>query len=116
MNPDSPALLWDALEAARSVLRFLEGVSEDVYLSDRLRRRAVERELEIIGEAFSSLRKKDPVLAGRIPGLPQAVGLRNILVHGYAQVVDERIYATAAGDIPSLAGVLEELVSEAGEP
>jgi uncharacterized protein with HEPN domain len=43
--------LWDMLDAARSVSEFVAGRSFDQYLADKLLRSAVERQIEIIGEA-----------------------------------------------------------------
>ena len=45
------AYLWDMLDAARSVRDFTTGRSFQEYLRDQMLRRAVERSLEIIGEA-----------------------------------------------------------------
>ncbi|HMR48925.1 MAG TPA: DUF86 domain-containing protein [Arachnia sp.] len=85
-------------------------------MSDLLRRRAVEREFEIVGEALGKLRRIDPKTAERVPGLKDAVGLRNVLIHGYAEIVDERIYDTAINDLPRLADALTELLAEADAP
>ncbi|WP_024441614.1 DUF86 domain-containing protein [Mycobacterium sp. UM_WGJ] len=116
MRPESAALIWDALDAAKSISSFIEGISLDAYRSDLLRRRAVERGFEIVGEALGKLRQIDPETTGRVPGLANAVGLRNVLIHGYAEIVDERIYDTAVADVPGLIEVLTSLMAEAGEP
>lgn len=79
-------------------------------------RRAVEREFEIIGEALGKLRRLDPETAVRIPGLGNAVGVRNVLIHGYAEIVDERVYDTAVADLPELIDVLSVIMVEAGRP
>lgn len=116
MRPESAALLWDALDAARSIRQFLDGVSREAYAADLMRRRAVEREFEIVGEALGKLRRIDPEVAARVPGLKDAVGLRNVLIHGYAEIIDERVYDTATGDLPLLVEALAALMAEAGEP
>ena len=53
MRPDvnDMARLWDMLDAARAIMGFIEGKSLESLLSDRMLRNAVERNLEIIGEA-----------------------------------------------------------------
>ena len=43
--------LWDMLEAATNVVEFTTGIGADQYLQDRKLQLAVERALEIIGEA-----------------------------------------------------------------
>lgn len=53
MPRDARALLWDALDAARAVEDFIAGQTEASYLADPLRRAAVERKCEIIGEALN---------------------------------------------------------------
>jgi uncharacterized protein with HEPN domain len=53
MRPEDrdAAYLWDILEAARTIEEFTAGVTQDDYLRDRKLQLAVERALEIIGEA-----------------------------------------------------------------
>ena len=53
MRPDDrdAGYVWDMLDAARAVRDFTQGVTRDGYLSDRKLQFAVERALEIIGEA-----------------------------------------------------------------
>lgn len=53
MPPENrdPAYIWDMLEAAQAVVRFTSGVSAESYRSNPMLWRAVEREVEIIGEA-----------------------------------------------------------------
>jgi uncharacterized protein with HEPN domain len=46
-----PALLWDMLEAARQIQEFVSGVTLEQYREQLMLRRAVERSIEIIGEA-----------------------------------------------------------------
>ncbi len=116
MRPESAALIWDALDAANTIGEFLAGISRDDYAEDRLRRRAVEREFEIIGEALNKLRRIDAETALRVPGLRNAIGLRNALIHGYAEIVDGRVYDTVIQDLPELIEALGEILGEAGEP
>lgn len=80
------ALLWDADRAVDRIFRFVAGRSYDDYIGDEMLRSAVERQLEIAGEALTALRRIDPDLASTIRELPRAVGLRNTLIHGYATV------------------------------
>jgi uncharacterized protein with HEPN domain len=46
-----PAYLWDMREAARDVLRFIEGADFERFASDKMLRYAVERQVTVIGEA-----------------------------------------------------------------
>jgi uncharacterized protein with HEPN domain len=67
MRPESAALLWDVHAAAARIAAFIAGMDEPSYSADDLRRSAVERQLEIIGEALRNLRNADPETASRIP-------------------------------------------------
>ena len=102
--------LWDAREAARAVHEFVSGKSRDDYARDLLLRSGVERQLEIVGEALNQLAKHDPGLAGEIPDLPAIVGFRNVLVHGYALVNDDRVWDIVHESLPELLTKLEALL------
>lgn len=90
MQRDPRAFVWDARHAIAHLESFIAGKTRDDYEGDVLLRSAVERQLEIIGEALNQLSKMDPAAAERIGDLPRIVAFRNILIHGYA-VVDDRI-------------------------
>lgn len=53
MRPEEgdAANLWDMLDAARAVAHFVTGRTMSEYLTDRMLRGAVERHVEITGEA-----------------------------------------------------------------
>lgn len=113
MRRDARAYLWDVQNAADAIAEFVKGISEESYTNDAMRKSAVERQLEIIGEALNQLSAVDAELAKQIPELRQAVGLRNVLIHGYAVIDDFLIWHTVCSDIPALrkhiANILEKL-------
>lgn len=55
----------------------------DDYIGDRAFRSAIEREMQIIGEALLQLDKASPETARQIPDYLNIIGFRHILVHGY---------------------------------
>lgn len=61
MLPESIALLWEVREAGTKIAEFIRGLDEESFRRDELRRSAVERQLEIAGEALNNLRRQDPV-------------------------------------------------------
>lgn len=111
MAPDAVTLLWDALNAARLAMSFVHEQDFDRYQADAMRRSAVERQLEIVGEALNQLRKADAEVARTIPELPRAVGLRNILIHGYASVDNRLVWDVATAHLPALAHRLAQLLN-----
>ena len=79
-------------DSADAISRFVAGRSIEEYLADDMLRSAVERQFEIIGEALRRLEKDCPELAARIPDVRSAIGLRNVLIHGYATIDDPTIW------------------------
>ncbi|WP_019594002.1 DUF86 domain-containing protein [Thioalkalivibrio sp. ALM2T] len=116
MRRDPRACIWDAHEAANRVAEFIADATEHEYQRNALLRSAVERQLEILGEALGPTEKLDPALAREIPQLRSAVDLRNMLIHGYAKVDNRIVWNTACRDIPIMAKDLEHLLSRLGKP
>ncbi len=108
--------LWDAQRAAERIARFTAGRSFEDYLADDMLRAAVERQFEVIGEAFAGLRRADPALAAAIPDLPRIIAFRNILIHGYASVDDRLVWGVAERDLPGLQEILGRLLGEGEGP
>ncbi|MFN3811841.1 MAG: DUF86 domain-containing protein [Roseateles asaccharophilus] len=113
MAPDSAKFLWDALQAAERAGRFVQGKTFADYLQDELLRSAVERQVEVVGEALGQLRKVDPTTAATIADLPQAVGLRNVLVHAYATVNDKLVWGVVEQHLAPLCERLKALLDTA---
>ena len=65
---------------------------------------------------MSVLRKLDPVTADRVPNAHKMVGLRNVLIHGYAQVNDQTVWRAATTDLEEVMAIVEPLLAEAGPP
>ncbi len=105
MRPEErdPAYLWDMIEVARAAVDYTENLTLDRFLAaDRERaivRLAVERQLEILGEAArrvsSQFREAHPALPWR-----DMVGLRNVISHEYDKVNYELIYRIVRDRLP----------------
>jgi uncharacterized protein with HEPN domain len=80
----------------------MKEVSIETFLESQLLRSAVERQLEIIGEALGMAAKDDDSLQEIIPDLPRIVGLRNRLIHGYDSVDPELVWDVVKTKIPPL--------------
>jgi uncharacterized protein with HEPN domain len=91
MQRDVRAFLWDILQAVNKIERFLQGHTREVFIADELLQSAVERQLAIIGEALRQLSKTAPALAQQVDDMQRIIGLRNVLIHGYATVDSDLI-------------------------
>lgn len=76
-------------------------------------RSAVERQLGIIGDALSELRRRDPEMARHVPRLNEIIGTRHILIHGYDTVDDEKVWMIVTADLPVLLADLDRLLDAA---
>jgi len=90
MRIESKKYLYDIEQAAELALGFVTGKSFDDYIADPMLRSAVERQLEIVGEALAQLARIDPGTASNISEYQRIIAFRNILIHGYAEI-DHRI-------------------------
>jgi uncharacterized protein with HEPN domain len=112
-RPD--VLIETALLALRRVPRFLAERSLPAYLQDELCQAAIERQLEIAGDALGQLRHIDAALFDRIPEGALVVAFRNVLAHGYATLDHERVYDIAVNRTAELQRTLEQRLAELPE-
>ena len=110
MSIEEKKLLTDITEAISSIDEHLEGrriFAE--YKSSKTKRRAVERELEIIGEAINKLLKISPEV--EISYARLIVDLRNKVIHAYDNVNDIVIWNVIMNHIPLLKKEAELLLN-----
>lgn len=112
MRRDARVLLWDARDAGEQATAFVDGRTLSDYEADPMLRSAVERQLIIVGEALNHLDRHFPEMAGRVPNLSEIIGFRNVLVHGYAVIDDQRVWQIATERVPGLIRVVAELIDE----
>lgn len=79
------------------------------YLANKLLRRGIERELEIIREATGRLLKTDSSI--EITEARRIVDLRNWVIHGYDKIDDVIIWGIVSKDIPLLKRQIEKLLT-----
>lgn len=109
---DDNSYLWDMLAAARAVESFGRGRTDADYLADLMLRSAVERQIEIIGEAARFVSATFQAAHPEIPWRP-IQAQRHVLAHDYGEIRHERIWRVATVHIPELIRQLEPLVPPA---
>lgn len=106
------AHLWDMLDAARRTQDMMQGISYDALMADERTRLAVERLLEIVGEAARRVSAECRRRHGGIPWAP-IIGFRNVLAHEYGEINYERLYAVATKGVPELIREIEAILAPA---
>jgi uncharacterized protein with HEPN domain len=109
---DREAFLWDMLQAARHIESFIKGKTLQEYEEDDLLRSGVERQFLIIGEAAGQAVRRFPELEDEISSLGRIIAFRNRLVHGYAVISNDVVWAIAHDELPELRGILEPLLED----
>ncbi len=111
MRPENPdaAYLWDMQEAAREIMEFMDGVSLERFQTDKMRRRAVERQLEVIGEAARHVSLAFQTAHPEVPWR-LIIGQRHVIAHDYGDIIVERLYGVAANRIPELVTLIQPLI------
>ncbi|WP_247232936.1 DUF86 domain-containing protein [Telluribacter sp. SYSU D00476] len=111
MNPEVKKYLYDIQEAITSIKNYLGDIRDfSSYKSNKMLRRAVEREFEIIGEAMTRIEKLDPSVS--ISRKKQIISMRNRVIHGYDKIDDEIVWGTIVRHLPVLKGEIDKLLSE----
>ncbi|MFM7164014.1 MAG: DUF86 domain-containing protein [Planctomycetaceae bacterium] len=113
MSPerDDRAYLWDMLTAPRAVVSFVQGRTLEDYLGGLLLRSAVERQVEIIGEAARRVSREFQVAHPEIPWRP-VQARRHILAHDYGEIRHDRLWRVAIEHVPALIKLLDGLVPQ----
>jgi len=101
--------LFDIKDSIDSIYEYL-GDNRDFFefQRNRLLKRGIEREIEIIGEATNRILKIDPNI--EISDARRIVNLRNWVIHGYDKVDDVIIWGIISRDVPKLREQINKLL------
>lgn len=104
--------LYDIQSAIDEIDGYFKDFPKDFkqYSANLILKRAVERDLEIIGEAVNRILKQDPDFP--IDNARKIVGLRNQIIHAYDNISDENIWAVIQKYIPLLKQEVIKLIQE----
>ncbi len=104
--------LYDIRDAISEIESYFDGIPKDInqYKTNTILKRAVERDLEIIGEAVSRILKQDEDFP--IENANRIVGLRNQIIHAYNNISDENIWAILTKHVPLLKSEIDKLIDD----
>ena len=111
MDEEINKYLFDIQESIHSIDMYL-GDQRDFgfYQSNKMLRRAIEREFEIIGEAMGRIDNIYPDI--NISSKRQIINMRNRVIHGYDKIDDEIIWGTIVRHLPILKNEINELLNK----
>lgn len=96
------------LKAIEEIRQFTQGLSYDDFVNDHKTLRAVERNIEIIGETSAKIPQD---IRNMYPEIPWSgmKGMRNAISHGYEQVEYQAVWDVVKERLPDLQAKLEKI-------
>ena len=110
MRIESKKYLYDIVRAAQLAIQFVAGKTFADYSTDAMLRSAVERQLEIVGEALAQLARIDAPTTSQISEYRRIIAFRNILIHGYAEIDHRIVWNVLELKLPVVCGEAEALL------
>ena len=116
MDIEIKTWLYDILQSINEIDSFFDKKPRifDEYISDIKTKRAIERDLEIIGEAVNRILKKDRNF--KLHHAQKIIGTRNRIIHGYDRISDDLIWSIVINHLPKLkdevSGLLDEKIDQ----
>ncbi len=106
--------LWDMRASAIRAAAIVESASFEDFGPDSVIRLAVERAIELIGEAA---RRVSSGFQAAHPAIPwrDIIGQRNVLAHEYGEIDARRLWQTATRDVQQLIAAIDEIIPQAGD-
>ncbi len=112
MDNDIKTWLFDILQSINEIDSYYDNkpMIFEEYISDTKTKRAIERDLEIIGEAANRIYKKDKDF--KLNNVEKIIGTRNRIIHGYDKISDDLIWSTVINHLPKLKDEVTGLLDE----
>jgi uncharacterized protein with HEPN domain len=102
--------LLDVDQSIDEIFQFLPNPRDfNVYKNDIKTKKAVERNLEIIGEAIRRILELDYQIS--IENARNIVNTRNRIIHGYDSISDEVIWTIVTRELPKLKSEIQSLLN-----
>ena len=106
--------MLDMLLAAREAQTFVEGVTWEQFIDDRLLQRGLVNALQEIGEAARAVSATTKAAHPEVPWV-DIVNMRHRLVHDYRRINVHIVWETVQHSVPALIAALEPLIPPADE-
>jgi len=112
MDNDIKTWLFDILQSINEIDSYFDNKPRNFkeYLSEIKTKRAIERNLEIIGEAVNRILKRDKNF--KLNNAENIVGTRNRIIHGYDKISDDLIWSIVINHLPKLKDEITALLDD----
>ncbi|MCL2481521.1 MAG: DUF86 domain-containing protein [Spirochaetaceae bacterium] len=108
LNENDLSFLIDIIDCIMDINEFTKEIQFNEFEKDKMRKLAVERQLEVIGQAANKVSKETQSILKSI-SWGNIIGLRNKLAHSYGEILAERIWIISKNSIPELIKELEKI-------
>jgi uncharacterized protein with HEPN domain len=110
MDSEIKTWLYDTLQSINEIESYFEDRPKkfEEYIKDVKTKRAVERNIEIIGEAVNRILRKDNNF--ELENVQKIIGTRNRIAHGYDKISDDLIWSIVINHLPKLKTEIDKLM------
>jgi uncharacterized protein with HEPN domain len=110
MDNDIKTWLFDILQSINEIESYYLDRPRKFteYVADLRTKRAVERNIEIIGEAVNRILKRDKQF--KLENARQIIGTRNRIAHGYDKISDDLMWSIVINNLPKLKEEVDNLL------
>jgi uncharacterized protein with HEPN domain len=112
MDTEIKTWLYDILQSIKEIESYFDDKPRkfEDYIKDIKTKRAIERDIEIIGEAVNRILKKDKKF--KIEHAQKIIGTRNRIAHGYDKISDDLIWSIVINHLPKLKIEVTDLIEK----
>jgi len=108
LDEEDLSYLFDIIDCILDIKEFTDQIEYHQFEKDKMRKLAVERQLEVIGQAANKLSIEVQKNLENIPW-KNIIGLRNKLAHDYGEILAERIWKISKSSLQELFNELEKI-------
>ena len=108
LSEEDLSYLIDIVDCVMDINEFTESIEYYQFERDKMRKLAVERQLEVIGQAANKISIETQNNLRDIPW-KNIIGLRNKLAHDYGEILAERIWGISKKSLQELMKELEKI-------
>lgn len=103
--------LEDILKSIQLIEEYSDGISFETFVADTMRYYAIMKNVEIVGEAANMLTRDFRETNTELPWR-EIIGMRNVLVHGYANISNEQLWSAVKDDIPVIKNAVNNYMNK----